>query len=101
MEQLRTYTLIDKATAEHYLAVHWAKHIIYLPQYGLQVKGVWIGNTPEIANQVMAIVSFPDDEDVDEMTARYFKSPEFMDNMKAFDRNNFTNIETKIIRPRT
>lgn len=99
MEQLRTYTLVDKATAEHYFTVHWANHIKYLPKYGLEIKGVWIGHTPEIANQVMAIVSFPDDANVEEMTERYFKSPEFIDNMKEFDRGNFTHIETKIIRP--
>ena len=99
MEQLRTYTLIDKATAEHYLTVHWANHIKHLPKYGIEIKGVWIGNTPGIANQVMVIVSFPDHADVDEMTERYFKSPEFMDNMKEFDRSNFVQIETKIIKP--
>ena len=99
MEQLRTYKLIDKATAEHYLAVHWANHVKHLPKYGFEIQGVWIGDTPDIANEVMVIVSFPDHEDVEEMTQRYFKSPEFMDNMKDFDRSNFVHIETKIIRP--
>lgn len=58
MEQLRIYTLVDKATAENYFTGHWAKHIISLPKYGFQFKGVWIGNTPETENQVIALVSF-------------------------------------------
>ncbi len=61
MEQLQIYTLQDKATAEHYFTEHWAKPIISLPKYGFLFKGVCIGSTPESENQVIALVSFPDD----------------------------------------
>lgn len=98
MEQLRIYTLADKRTAAHYFKVHWAQHIKDLPKYGFEIKGVWIGNTPEIANQVMVVVSFPDKTDVDEMTENYFKSPEFIHNMGGFDRSKITNVETKVMK---
>lgn len=100
MEQLRTYTLADKETAEHYFTDRWAKHMISLPRFGFEIKGVYIGNTPETANQVTVIVSFPDDADPDEMTEQYFKSPEYSENMAGFDRSKFIKIETKILRSR-
>jgi hypothetical protein len=98
MEQLRIYTLTDKNSAEHYFTGHWAKHIESLPKFGFQVKGVWIGNTTEIENQVVAIVSFPDHANIDEMTERYMKSSEFADDMAGFDRSKITNVETKIMK---
>ena len=98
MEQLRIYTLADKATAEHYFTEHWAKHIISLPKYSFQCKGVWIGSTTESEKQVIALVSFPDDANIEEMTERYMKSPEFDDDMAGFDRSKITNVETKIMK---
>ncbi len=98
MQQLRIYTLVDKQTAEHYFTEHWTKHIKSLPKYGLQFKGVWIGNTPEIENQVIALVSFPDNADIDEMTERYMKSPDFIEEMANFDRSKIINVETKIMK---
>lgn len=87
MEQLRIYTLVNKAAAEHYFIEHWAKHIISLPIYSFQFKGVWIGSTPESENQVMALVSFPDNANIDKMTERYMKSPDFIEEMEGFDRS--------------
>ncbi|RKR80735.1 NIPSNAP protein [Mucilaginibacter gracilis] len=98
MEQLRIYTLADKETAAHYFKDHWSKHRINLPKFGFEVKGVWIGNTPGIANQVVALVSFPDNADVDGMTDSYMKSPEFADDTAGFDRNKIINVETLILR---
>lgn len=97
MDQLRIYTLVDKNTAEHYFTEHWAKHIKSLPKFGFQFKGVWIGHTPETENQVIALVSFPDHANMEEMTERYMKSPDFTDDMAGFDRSKITNVETKIM----
>ena len=99
MDQLRIYTLVNKETAEHYFTVHWAQHRLNLPKFGFEVKGVWIGNALAITNQVIAIVSFPDNENVEEMTERYFKSIEYTKLMEGFDRSNFTNVETIIMKP--
>ncbi len=98
MDQLRIYTLVDKNTAEHYFTEHWAKHIKSLPKFCFQFKGVWIGYTPESKNQVIALVSFPDHANIEEMTDRYMKSPEFADDMAGFDRSKITNVETKIMK---
>ncbi len=98
MEQLRIYTLVDKATAEHYFTGHWTKHIKSLPKYAFQFKGVWIGNTPDTENQVIALVSFPDNTNINEMTERYMKSPDFIKEMAGFDRGKITNVETKIMK---
>jgi hypothetical protein len=98
MDQLRIYTLTDKNTAENYFTEHWAKHIKSLPKFGVQFKGVWIGNSPDIENQVIALVSFPDQANIEEMTERYMKSPEFADDMAGFDRSKITNVETKILK---
>jgi hypothetical protein len=101
MEQVRIYTLANKEIAAYYFKTHWTKHMKALPKYGFEVKGVWMGNAPEIANQVIVVVAFPDNADVEEMTESYFKSPEFNDIMEGFDRNNFTAIETKIMKSMT
>ncbi|RKR82414.1 NIPSNAP protein [Mucilaginibacter gracilis] len=98
MEQLRIYTLADKETAAHYFKDHWSKHRINLPRFGFEVKGVWIGNTPGGANQVVALVSFPDNADVDGMTERYMKSAEFADDTAGFDRSKIIHVETLILR---
>jgi hypothetical protein len=98
MEQLRIYTLTDKNTAEHYFTEHWTKHIGSLPKFGVKVKGFWIGNTPEIENQVIALVSFPDGANIEEMTERYMKSRDFADDMAGFDISKITNVETKIMK---
>ena len=98
MEQLRIYTLADKETAEHYFTERWSKHIVSLPKFGFQFKGVWIGNTPETENQVIALVSFPDGANIEEMTERYMKSRDFADDMAGFDISKITNVETKIMK---
>lgn len=98
MEQLRIYTLSDKETAEFYFTANWAKHRISLPGFGFEIKGVWIGNTPGVANQVIALISFPDHADVDEMARHYLKSPEFAADTEGFDRNKIIQIETKVLR---
>jgi hypothetical protein len=48
---------------------------------------------------VIAIVSFPDDADINEMTECYMKSPDFIEEMAGFDRSRITGIETKIMKP--
>lgn len=98
MELLRTYTLIDGATATHYLNEHWSKHMISLPKFGFQIQRVWIGNAPDTENQVIALISFPDNANLDEMIERYMNSSDFNEEMAGFDRSNITNVETKIIK---
>ncbi|MFA6245445.1 MAG: NIPSNAP family protein [Mucilaginibacter sp.] len=98
MDQLRIYTLADKETAAQYFTSNWAKHRINLPRFGFEVKGVWIGHTPGVSNQVIVLVSFPDNADVDEMTERYLNSAEFAADTAEFDRNKIINVETKILR---
>ncbi|RKR85751.1 NIPSNAP protein [Mucilaginibacter gracilis] len=97
MEQL-IYTLANREIAEHYFKEHWSKHRLNLPKFGFEVKGVWIGNTPGIAKQVVALVSFPDNADVNGMTERYMKSPEYASDTAGFDRNKIINVETLILR---
>jgi NIPSNAP len=98
MEQLRIYTLVDKNTAEHYFKEHRTKHIKSLPKFGFDFKGVWIGNTPDTENQVITLISFPDNANINEMTERYMKSPDFVEEMAGFDRINIINVETKIMK---
>ncbi len=80
------------------------QHNIILQSIGLntlkafQFKGVWIYNTPESENQVIAHVSFSDNADIKEMTERYMKSSEFIEEMTGFDRSKITNVETKIMK---
>ena len=98
MEQLRIYTLVDKETAENYFKERWSKHIKSLPKFGIEVKGVWIGSTTETENQLIAVVSFPDNVDINEVNELYMKSPDFIEEMKGFDISSMINVETKIMK---
>lgn len=99
MEQLRIYTLADKKTAEHYFTERWSNHLVSLPKFGVEIKGVWIGKTPGTENQVIAIISFPDDADIEQITEHYMQSPEFADDMAGFDiKNSVVNVENKLMK---
>jgi hypothetical protein len=98
MQQLRIYTLADKKTAEHYCTIHWTKHLTSLPKFGVEIKGVWMGNSSETENQVIAIISFSEDADISEVTDRYMKSSEFADDMAGFDKSSIINVETRLMK---
>jgi hypothetical protein len=56
---VQTVEKIGGTSAEHYFTKNWTKHLESLPKFGIQVKGLWSGNTPESEKQVIALVSFP------------------------------------------
>ena len=40
--QLRTYHLTDLTSAEAYYKVHWKRHLISLPKFGINVEKAFI-----------------------------------------------------------
>jgi len=47
---------------------------------------------------VIAIVSVPDNVDINEVNELYMKGPDFIEEMKGFDISSMINVETKIMK---
>jgi len=99
MNQLRIYHLTDKEAANTYFTTHWTRHLNSLPKFGFKVEGVWLGQSPENENQVIAVVSFPDDADVDQLTRTYMTSSEFQQDMAGFNMQTIQRVDSQLMKP--
>ena len=99
MNQLRTYYLADKESAIAYFTTHWTRHLTSLPKFGFTVEGVWLGQSPENENQVIAVVSFPDGEDVGALTRAYMSSADFQADMAGFDMSKIQKVDSLLMKP--
>ncbi|HIE9809512.1 TPA: hypothetical protein ACXRYX_005412 [Klebsiella pneumoniae] len=97
MKQLRIYTLKNKEAAEVYFGIHWPKHMISQPKFGIFVNHVYLGEGAQ-ANQVIAIVTFPDGCDINGLNQQYMRSEEFNADMAGFDMSDIINVEEKFIK---
>lgn len=91
MKQLRIYTLKDAKSAEVYFHQHWPKHMISLPKFGIFINDVYLGCN-EQANQVIAIVTFPEKCDTDALNKKYMSSEDFINDMDGFDMSNIIGV---------
>ena len=98
MNQLRIYHLADKEIATTYFTTHWARHLASMPKFGIRVEGVWLGQSPENENQVMAVVSFSDTANIEEITRTYMASSEFEQDMAGFDRHAIQRVESLLMK---
>jgi hypothetical protein len=99
MNQLRIYHLTDKEAANTYFTTYWPRHLESLPKFGFKVEGLWLGQSPENENQVIAMVSFPDGENIEELNRRYMSSPEFRQEMAGFDKHTIQRVEELLMKP--
>ncbi|WP_407497932.1 NIPSNAP family protein [Acinetobacter baumannii] len=92
--QLRIYTLKSKEAAQTYLKI-WEKHVESLSKFNIKTHAVYLDQATEC--QVIALVSYEDRSDPNEVTKQYMNSSEFHKDMKGFDFSNFINVEEKIL----
>ena len=80
--QLRTYHLTDLKSAETYYKVHWKRHLISLPKFGINVEKVFYSKEEP---KVVALVYYNEGIDAKEANEKYMKSQELRDDMEGFD----------------
>ena len=99
MNQLRIYHLAGKAAAITYFTTHWARHLASMPKFGIRVEGVWLGQSPETKNQVIAVIAFSDTANIEEITRTYTASAEFEQDMAGFDKRTIQRVESFLRKP--
>ena len=92
MKQLRVYTLKNEESAKVYFSQHWPKHMISLPKFGIFINNVYLGCN-EKSNQVMAVVTFPHECDIQALNEKYMNSPEFREDMHGFNMTDIVRVD--------
>ena len=92
MKQLRIYTLKDKESAEKYMPPDNPEHAISLPKFGIFINSVYLGGN-EQANQVIAVVTFPEECDVNLLNRQYMQSPDFSEDMRGFNMTDIIHVD--------
>ncbi|WP_343711379.1 hypothetical protein [Kosakonia radicincitans] len=92
MKQLRIYTLKDKESAEKYFRTCWPKHMVSLPKFGIFINSVYLGGN-EQDNQVIAVVTFPEEGDVNLLNRQYMQSPDFSEDMRGFNMTDIIHVD--------
>ena len=70
-----------------------------MPTFGIRVEGVWLGQSPEDENQVVAMLSFSDTANIEELIRTYMASAEFQQDMAGFDMHTIQRVEALLMKP--
>ena len=98
MLEIRTYTLASDEALEQYAAVHWARHIQSLAQFGITTHHVWRevgGDQPRL----VALVEYEDGADPRAVTGAYMGSEEFRADMKGFPMDAIRGVSSVFVEP--
>jgi hypothetical protein len=98
MLQLRTYTLRSPEALARYATVHWARHLITFPRFGITTHGVWTERDGS-ANRLVALIGYPPGVDPDQRTRQVMDSPEFAADMAGFDLADIVDVRTTLLDP--
>ena len=88
--QLRTYFLADLNSAETYYKIHWKRHLISLPKFGINVEKVFYSKEEP---KVIALVYYDEGIDAKEANEKYMKSQELRDDMEGFDMKKIIKVD--------
>ena len=88
--QLRTYYLADLNSAETYYKIHWKRHLISLPKFGINVEKVFYSKEEP---KVIALVYYDEGIDAKEANEKYMKSQELRDDMEGFDMKKIIKVD--------
>jgi hypothetical protein len=81
--QLRTYTLSTADALQRYRDIHYPRHLMNFPEFGIGLHGLWTDSSD--VPRLYALLSFPADADPAEITETYLASPELRCDMEGFD----------------
>ena len=88
--QLRTYYLADLKSAETYYKIHWKRHLISLPKFGINVEKVFYSKEEP---KVIALVYYDEGINAKEANEKYMKSQELRDDMEGFDMKKIIKVD--------
>lgn len=96
--ELRVYTLATEQALTAYLNVHYPRHQLSLPRFGIAVHGYWraVGTG---AFQLYVLVSYPAGADPAELNRAYLASPDIVEDMAGFDRADILDVTTTQLAP--
>ncbi|KMO84026.1 NIPSNAP protein [Mycobacterium sp. BK558] len=100
MFQLRIYTLRTPRALQQYAAVHWARHVVTFPCFGVHTHGVWTESDGD-AHRLVALISFRRDADPGRITGEVMASAEFAADMAGFDADDIVAVQTMLLDPAT
>jgi hypothetical protein len=98
MFQLRTYTLRSPEALQRYAAVHWARHLETFKTFGVTTHGVWTERTGG-ANRLVALIHYPADADLAQLTRHVMTSPEFTADMAGFNADEIVDVQSVLLDP--
>jgi hypothetical protein len=98
MFQLRMYTLRSPEALQRYATVHWARHLPTFTAFGVTTHGVWTEPSGG-ANRLVALISYPQGADPEQLTRDYMTSPEFAADMAGFDPNEIVDVQSVLLDP--
>ncbi|MFG1608331.1 hypothetical protein [Actinoplanes sp. NPDC049265] len=98
MYQIKTYTLRTTGALHQYATVHWPRHIVGMPKFGVTVHGFWTDDQAG-AHRLIALISFREDVDPAEFLAAYGASPELAADMRGFDVSDILGVEDLLLDP--
>ncbi|BAL62758.1 hypothetical protein QQG09_00415 [Melissococcus plutonius] len=91
MYQIRIYTMKDRKSAEEYLNIHWKRHLVSLPKYGITVHFVSSEENKE-QPRVFVLVS-SQTGNIGELNEKYMQSNDFLQDMAGFDMGAILSVE--------
>jgi NIPSNAP len=98
MFQLRIYTVRSAGALEQYASVHWARHVASFQAFGVTTHGVWTESAGG-ANRLVALISYDDGADHEQLTRSFMTSPEFVADMDGFDSTDIVDVQTLLLSP--
>ena len=98
--ELRVYTLRSREALDFYKDNIYPRHLRSFPLFGIEAHGFWTAPA-DVQPRLHVLVSFPSDQDPKEISNRYMKSKEFVDDSKDFDVANIVNVQSTILKPST
>ncbi|WP_051133528.1 NIPSNAP family protein [Nocardia paucivorans] len=95
--QLRIYTLSTADALERYRTIHYPRHLVSFPEYGIGLHGLWTDGSE--VPRLYALLSFPADTDPADITERYLAGPELRSDMEGFDTTTIIEVTTTQLTP--
>jgi NIPSNAP len=96
--ELRVYTLATEKALTAYLDVHYPRHQVSLPRFGIAVHGYWSAVGTD-AFQLYVLVSYPDGADPAELNLQYMTSPDIAEDMDGFERTDILDVTATLLAP--
>ncbi|WP_082983237.1 NIPSNAP family protein [Mycobacterium sp. 1423905.2] len=98
MFQLRIYTLRSPEALQRYATVHWARHLVTFPTFGVTTHGVWTERSGG-ANRLVALIRYPPGVDPEQLSRQVMTSPEFAADMTGFNVDEIVDVQSVPLDP--